>query len=440
MGQRFYKVKGHSLEEAYRNMRRELGEEAVALSTHQINEGGILGFFGRKMVEITASAPAPAEAPRRAPSPVERRYVENSTLSKESAMNSNRLQEYEALIRDAQRRINSPSPATSASGQAAPERAAVAEAVPAPAPIVPFPKRPGAPESAAPELRRELQEIREMIQVLYAEAPGAGLPPEFAPHYRNLIHRGVSRRVAAALIGAVVKDSDIVVLRDPRVFSERLHFEIRKAVKTTGGIALTGRGCRVAAFCGATGVGKTTNLAKLAALYNVHQRARVALVTTDTYRVAAPEQLRVYANIIGLPMRVANDARETAAALREFQDYDLVLMDTAGGSQFNLEQINELKGIFQSSRPHDMILVLAANTPIEDLRNTVNNFKCLHPSSVLFTKLDETRQYGALFSLLVESGLPLSYVSVGQNVPDDIRVASAGLVANLILEGKEHRG
>jgi flagellar biosynthesis protein FlhF len=99
-----------------------------------------------------------------------------------------------------------------------------------------------------------------------------------------------------------------------------------------------------------------------------------------------------------------------------------------------------LKGILQAARPHETILVMAANTPIEDLRNAMNNFKCLNPGSVMFTKLDETRQYGALFSLLVESGLPLSYVSVGQNVPDDIRVASAGLVANLILEGKEHRG
>ena len=441
MGQKLYNVRGRTLEEAYQKMRRKFGAEAVAISTHQVTQGGVFGLFGEKLVEITISVPGP-----RAPSAVERKYAEHQRAQGEPEMGQT-LQTYEKLIRAAQRRMNTPPqhPAAPSPRRTPPPRsgapaAAMGSAAPSPSPVLPFPKRKPEHEAGTEDLRREIQEIREMLQVMYAESPGAGLPTEFAPHYRTLVNRGVSRKVAAALIGAVLKNSDLGVIRDPRVFGERLHFEIRKALRVTGGIALHGGHCRVVALCGATGVGKTTNLAKLAAQFSVRQRANVALLTTDTYRVAAPEQLRVYANIIGVPLRVANDAKEAAEALRAFRDYDLVLIDTAGGSQFNLEQINELKGILYAVRPHETVLVLGANTQLADLQNTVSNFKCLGPTSVLFTKLDETRQYGAMFSILVEAGLPLSFASVGQNVPDDIRIASPGMIANLILEGRARRG
>ncbi len=422
MGQRFQKVRGGTLEEAYRRMRAKYGLEAVVVSTRQVTEGGFLGYFGRQVVEITASVPIPESAPR-APSPVERKYAEQSLLA-DGANKPRTKEEFEQLIRDAQRRMQG-APRPAASGAS---------------PVVAFPKRKPEPEALGDDVRRELQDIREMMQVLYAEHPGAGLPTEFAPHYRALVSRGVSRKAAAALIGLVLKDAGMEVLREPRVFAERLHFVVRGAIKTTGGIALHGGECRLVALAGPTGVGKTTNLAKLAAHFAVHERARVALLTCDTFRVAAVEQLRVYANIIGIPLRVANDAKDAAEAMKQFQDYDLVLMDTAGGSQFNLEQINELKAVLHAARPHEVMLVLSAATHMDDLRSVVSNFKCLQPASLLFTKLDETRQYGSMLNMLLEAGLPLSYVSVGQNVPDDIRVAAPGMIANLVLEGRNNRG
>lgn len=423
MAQRFYKVRGVTLEEAYRKMREKYGAEAVVVSTQQVTEGGLFGLFGRSMVEITASAPIP-EAPPRPASAVEQKYAAHSTLAKEEGPNRTR-QDFEKLIRDAQRRMNLQPVSTAHTGASS---------------VLAFPKRKPEAEGPPEELRREIQEIREMMQVLYAEHPGTGLPAEFAPHYRTLIRRGVSRKVVAALLGAVVKDADLQILREPRVFTERLHFEIRRAIKTTGGIAVHGGQCRLVALCGPTGVGKTTNLAKLSAHFAVHERARVGLLSSDTYRVAAVEQLRVYANIIGTPLHVANDAKEVVEAMKAFRDFDLVLMDTAGGSQFNLEMISDLKNLFQAARPHETMLVLSATTQIEGLRSVMSNFKCLEPTSILFTKLDETGQYGAILSMLAEAGLPLSYVSIGQNVPDDIRVATPGMIANLVLEGRDDRG
>ncbi|MCF6284942.1 MAG: flagellar biosynthesis protein FlhF [Candidatus Hydrogenedentes bacterium] len=444
MAQQFHKIRARTLEEAWRQVQKQFGPEALVINTAEVQEGGIFGFFGRKMVEVTASVPTNTLASQgRRPSAAERRYVAASKTAPPSGASKapgETVEYFEKLVRDAQHRMNAkPAEKSTAAARppAGPRRAPVASQA-APSPVLPFPT----PESRAqtPEVHRELQEIREMMEVLYAESPGAGLPAEFAPHYRTLIERGVARKVAAVLIGGVVKNSDLHLMREKRVFLERLHMEIRKLLHGTGGLALQGGTCRVVALCGPTGVGKTTNLAKLAAYYAVRERARVALITTDTYRVAATDQLKVYANIIGLPMKIVQDPKEMAEALQAFQSYDLVLVDTAGGSQFNLEQINELKGVLLSARPHETLLVMSAGTPLDDMRNILSNFKCCTPTAVLFTKVDETRQYGALLSVMAESGLPLSYLSTGQNVPDDICIASPATVANLILEGTLKRG
>ena len=444
MAQQFHKIRARTLAEAWRQVRQQFGPEALVINTAEVREGGLFGLLGRKMVEVTASVPADALAAQvRTPNAAARRYAESTRVAP-AARPAETVEYFERLVRDAQQRMNAaaaPAPAPEQAVSAAarlPQGAADGNARAAAAPVVPFPRQESQHPNAA--IQREVQEIREMMEVLYAESPGAGLPSDFAPHYRALIERGVSRKVAAVLIGAVVKNCDLAIMRDKRVFAERLHTEIRKVVHGTGGLAVQAGECRVVAVCGATGVGKTTNLAKLAAYFSVRERARVALITSDTYRVAAAEQLRVYANIIGIPMKIVHAESDMEEALREYAGYDLVLIDTAGGSQFNLEQINELKGGLRAARPHETILVISACTPLADMRNIVANFNCCNPTSVLFTKLDETRQYGAMLSVLAESGLPMSYLSTGQNVPDDICLASPAIMANLILEGRIKRG
>ncbi len=446
MSQQFHKIRAKTLDEAWRQVRRQYGPEALVINTSDVYEGGFFGLFGRKMVELTACVPvnslaAQVRAVGAPGSAALRKYGEASKPTAPQATAPGETVEYfERLVRDAQQRMNA-APVPHVEAPAAPTRTEAPitpRAQAAASPVLPFPKQESA--ATSPAVQRELQEIREMMEVLYAESPGAGLPSEFAPHYRTLIERGVSRKVAAVLIGAVMKNSDLTIMRDQRVFAERLHMEIRKILHGTGGLAIHAGECRVVALCGATGVGKTTNLAKLAAHFAVRERSRVALITADTYRVAAAEQLKVYANIIGLPMRVVHNERDMDAALKEFSDHDLVLIDTAGGSQFNLEQINELKNGLRAARPHETMLVMSASTPLDDMRNIVANFKCCTPTSVLFTKIDETRQYGAMLSVLAESGLPMSYLSTGQNVPDDICLASPAVMANLILEGSIKRG
>jgi flagellar biosynthesis protein FlhF len=133
-------------------------------------------------------------------------------------------------------------------------------------------------------------------------------------------------------------------------------------------------------------------------------------------------------------MQVTNTPEELARALRIFEDYDLVLIDTAGGSQFNTSQIDELGLNLDAVHIDDVTLVLGANTQLDELRSAVENFRRLKPNSLLFSKLDETRRFGALFTVAAECGLPVGYFSIGQNVPDDIELASARTITKLIID------
>ncbi len=426
MAQRFHTFRAPTLDAAYAQMRRALGGDAVIVRTTQVREGGLWGLLGRSVVEVTASAPDPLPPAARVKSLAERAYAEQASVGSDERV-SETVAYFRKLVEDAQERMAHQAPDTSPPVDA-PEDSGVTFHMPK-----------SAVQSDA-SLRGEVQEIREMLQVLMAEAPGAGLPAAFAPHYKLLMERGVSRRAAAALVNAVVKGSDPDIVRDPAVFVERLKMEIRKVVPVTGGISLSPDRRKVVALIGATGVGKTTNVAKLAAHFAVRERARVALLTADTYRVAAPEQLRVYANIIGLPMEVVSEPRDMAAALQRLVNYDLVLIDTAGGSQFNARQIHELSQMLRAAQPDETMLVMAANTQIEDLRQVVHNFRAARPTALFFSKLDETQRYGVFLSLLAEVALPMSYFSIGQNVPDDIMLARPATVARLILEGRNGRG
>jgi len=460
MAQKLHTFRAETLEAAYQQMRQKLGDSAVVLRTAETKEGGLFGMMGRKMVELTAAPPEPPArpAPPRHPAHAVRRYADTTRVGSDETVRET-VTYFKELVTDAQRRMGiantqstppqrpapptPPQPQTQRppSGGNAPFLATGGgtQAVRATNPVIPF---PGTKEGTEPSetLRQELRELRNLVEVLIAEAPGAGMPAEFAPHYRALVEAGVSRPVAASLMGALLKGSDLSILRDPNRLQDRLREETAARIQVTGGIVLKKGPARIVAMVGPTGVGKTTNVAKLAAVHAVRQRARVALITADTYRVAAPEQLRTYANIIGLPLQVVNSPKEIAGALRTFRDQDLVLIDTPGGSPYNLKQMQELKDILDAARPDDILLVLAATTPLEDMRGVVEKFRAVSPTAVLFSKLDETQRYGAVLSALVESGLPASYLSVGQNVPEDIYVAKSEAMAGLVVKGGEKRG
>lgn len=188
----------------------------------------------------------------------------------------------------------------------------------------------------------------------------------------------------------------------------------------------------VVALVGPTGVGKTTTLAKLAAMVQFQHGRRAAFVTLDTYRIGAPEQLKQYAEIIDIPIKVAFKPEDLRQAVDSFSDRDVVLVDTVGRSHRNKEDIEDLRRYFEGMPEATLLMALSANTKYHDLKEAYEVFKDLGAEGLVVTKLDETSSYGDMVNLLLRSQVPAHFVTTGQSVPDDIQPAKAVELARLV--------
>jgi flagellar biosynthesis protein FlhF len=189
-------------------------------------------------------------------------------------------------------------------------------------------------------------------------------------------------------------------------------------------------------FAGPTGVGKTTTIAKIAAVQSLWGNKKVVLMTSDTYRIAAVEQLRTYAKILGIPIEIASDSRETQSAVKKHKDADLILLDTAGRSHYDGTRIDELRALYDAYAPDSVHLVMAANINYRDMLDVIERMGVVPLSALLFTKLDETASYGTIFNVLHDLELPVSFFTVGQNVPNDIEIAQGDKFVELLFGHK----
>jgi len=198
----------------------------------------------------------------------------------------------------------------------------------------------------------------------------------------------------------------------------------------------TGTGCRSICLIGPTGVGKTTTIAKLAAAFKLRQKQNVGLITIDTYRIAAVDQLRTYANIIGVPLKVVLTPTELAAAMKEMANYDTVLIDTAGRSHMDQLKLNELSQFIAAAKLSEVHLVLSSTTTQEAMEAALEKFSGVRVDQIIFTKLDEAVSFGILLNVARAASRALSYVTTGQDVPDNIEVGQPRRLARLILGEK----
>lgn len=193
---------------------------------------------------------------------------------------------------------------------------------------------------------------------------------------------------------------------------------------------------RVVALVGPTGVGKTTTIAKLAAGFRLQARRSVALITIDTFRIAAVQQIQAYADIMELPMEVVQNPEEMRPALDRLGDVDLVLIDTAGRSPRSDARIEQLRTILRAAQPDETHLVLSATSSRETIHSILDGFAAVGPTAAILTKLDETSQLAGALAGLDGREIPISYMTTGQQVPDDIETADArSLVQNLLSPG-----
>ncbi len=258
-------------------------------------------------------------------------------------------------------------------------------------------------------------------------------PRRFSTCSLSLIDADLSEELARELVERVRREVRGGELSDPLLLQARIARMIEADIRAAGPIAITPGKCRVAALVGPTGVGKTTTIAKLAANYRLKEKRRVGLITVDTYRIAAVEQLRTYADIIDLPMEVVSTPREMRAGRRPHVGLDLVLMDTAGRSPRDEIQFQELKAFLTEAGADEVHLVFSSVAAWRTLEQTADRFAAVGTTALILTKLDEATGLGNVLPVLRSSRLPLSYLTNGQNVPDDIEIASCSHLAKLVL-------
>ncbi|MCW5766963.1 MAG: hypothetical protein KIT68_13420, partial [Phycisphaeraceae bacterium] len=294
-------------------------------------------------------------------------------------------------------------------------------------------------------LRTELAAIKRMVgQVLQSRTgattvPAPAMPDALLKHYLAMIEHEVARELADEITAAIRDELTPAELSDDQIVRQavlrRLEsmipvaHEITRPAKPADGRPLT------IALIGPTGVGKTTTIAKLAATFRLRHGRKVALITSDTYRIAAVDQLRTYANIIGIPLSVVLTPAEMSAALQEHADADVILIDTAGRSPSDERRLAELRAFLHAASPHQTHLVLSSVASEAALLRTAERFSPLAPGMVIFTKLDEATNFGVLVNVARRTQARLSFITTGQEVPDDIEPSRPDRLARLVLDG-----
>lgn len=279
------------------------------------------------------------------------------------------------------------------------------------------------------KLEEEISQMKALLaEVLGRDTKRGGLS----------LHEALSRQeVSEEILNEMAAQSGAGdTLADCRSRGARLTLStyIGEHIKFSDGIKLNRHGVRVAALLGTTGVGKTTTLAKIAAKFVLEYGINAALITTDTYRISAVDQLKTYSEILGLPLEIVYNPAELTAAIERHKNRELILIDTAGRSQQNIHQMRELEEFLRVSARIEKHLVISATTKFTDAKEIMSKFSVVNPEKVIITKIDETGSLGMIMNLLRNEKIAVSYITTGQSVPDDIEPASAEYLTDLFIK------
>lgn len=372
-----------NMQEALYKIKSDMGKDAVILQTKHIRKGGLFGLFSKTKVEVVAANDI---------------AVSQSPMKK-SLYNT----------------INE----------------AVTVAKPA-----------GFTEIL--DIKNELGEVKDMIKNLYSNntqksTPSeTGFSPVFDRFYDKMAAMEIDKELIKKIFDRVSENLKPEDLQDNNAVFNAIKNELISQVGKIEPIQLDRGQNAIVAFIGPTGVGKTTTIAKLAAKFALYHERRVALIATDNFRVGAIEQLRTYGELLEIPVEEVHSNDGIGKALDRLKGYDLVLIDTMGSSPNNKMQIKKIKSLLDAVNPTDIYMVISATTKNNDISDIINSYREINFKKLIVTKLDETKTYGTILNAVKMADGNLSYFTVGQNVPDDIEIASAEKLAGMILGENVH--
>lgn len=392
--------------EAIMLAKEELGKDAIVMNIKTVRPKGIYRLFKKGMVEITAAVDDNVSY-----SNSERIFAEIQKLKQsEPPREAKKEPEWSKDILPEEPMM-----------ETRPKESAIEQKLNDLQQLLEKQMKQGNPEEKKEESIEENDKNIACIQLIYNQLIGNEVDEKYANQIIGEIERNIKKDASVDNVLSNVYQKIILKLGQP------VTIEAKEEQ------------ARYVFFVGPTGVGKTTTIAKIASSLTLKQKLRVALVTSDIYRIAAVEQLRTYANILGLPLKVVYNEEEMKAAKREFADFDVVLIDTAGRSHQNEEQKQDIKKLLHAipEEERQTYLVLSATTKYRDLIKIAESYREMVSYNLIFTKLDETDCIGNIFNIKMLTGAPLSYTTWGQNVPDDIGKINAQSIAKRLLGGND---
>lgn len=288
------------------------------------------------------------------------------------------------------------------------------------------------------EIQNDIQEIKSFLSLLISSKDKMfqlHMEEPVAELYHSLLVRGFDEKQIYVLLNRAASALDVDSPKKRQIFDAFCRQFLSKIslAKPFRNLAGANGSGSVFTFVGPTGVGKTTTLAKLAAYLKIKREADLGIISLDTYRIGAVDQLQTYANILDIPFCVAQSKLEFAGMLQEFRHCDAILVDTTGRNFLDRAHVDHLRSLFDTDHKYNHFLVLSATAKDEDLRQTILHFREMDINSLIFTKLDETIHHGCMLNQLLRFDYPLSYMGTGQRVPEDLEPATQKRVLSFLL-------
>ncbi|MEH7307810.1 flagellar biosynthesis protein FlhF [Neobacillus drentensis] len=429
------KIVADSMPLALKMVRQQLGENAIIVNTRTINKGGILGFFSKQKFEVTAysiekdtSMVEPKfslELKNKPSKPVMKKYEPKITTEDKEDDKSGFHKKPQDLYNFYSKTPvnNEKSVSASASKPIKNESRDSSETKPK--------------ENENPLLEEMQQMKKMMIKFMMNDRQGDVMPPGMTKWVNQLKKQGVDEEILGEIVNRILKKYDSPFILGEEVFeTEFLNIIagiIELKVPRTN---LVHERTRMINIIGPTGVGKTTSIAKLATEQVLKQKRRVAMITTDVYRIAAVEQLKTYAAILNVPVEVVRSANELETALKNLEHYDLIYMDTTGRNYKEVQNRESINQFFHHPLESDNYLLLSMTTKYEDMEGLLDEFLESPIKKLILTKYDETSSYGSILNIAYKYPYQLSYITNGQSVPEDITTIDAKRLARCLL-GKD---
>jgi len=380
----------NNLQEAIKKIKKELGDEAVILSTRKVRKGSFFSFFKKEVIEVTAAIEHDTNSKKND----FKKLIETQTSDIQKETLEKKIQDLENLLKYTTKN-----------------------------PL----------QEVVESIKSDLDNLKSSLSYM-AKKEGDfdiyHLPLSVQKYFSLLTEKGVNKKYSFKISKALYDNLYAEKLKDENYTTDYLTVLISQFFKVADFSE------QIIILMGPTGVGKTTTIAKLAAIEKLKHKKKVGIITTDTYRIGAVDQLLTYSKIMEIPLQVCITKHDLQKAINDFSSYDKIFIDTVGRSQKDVKRLSESFELFKDQNGIHISLVLALNTKEEDCMEIYEKFSKLGINSLLLTKLDETNTPGTILNFAVRTKKPISYISFGQDVPDDIVKADPFGISSFIIKNK----